>query len=110
MPDSYGYEKGEARAAVLARMQAAMASFMTEKWPARDPSIPVSTPEQALTLASIVEKETALPAERAIVAGVYANRLRKGMKLGADPTTIYPITKGKPLGRRIREVRAARAQ
>ena len=103
MPDSYGYEKGEARAAVLARMQAAMATFMAEKWPARDPSIPVTTPEQALTLASIVEKETAIPAERAKVAGVYGNRLRKGMMLGADPTTIYPITKGKPLGRRIRE-------
>ena len=56
----------------------------------------------AITLASIVEKETGKPSERRMVAGVYSNRLRIGMKLDADPTVIYPITKGKPLGRRIR--------
>jgi UPF0755 protein len=62
----------------------------------------VKTPQEALILASIVEKETGKAAERPTVAGVYANRLRIGMKLDADPTVIYPITKGKPLGRRIR--------
>src|SRR4029078_10381540 len=64
-------------------------------------SCPVSTKEEALTLASIVEKETGKASERRMVAGVYCNRLRIGMKLDADPTVIYPITKGKPLGRKI---------
>jgi UPF0755 protein len=103
LPDSYGYEKGESRAAVLARMQAAMTQFMAAQWPKRDPATPVKTEAEALTLASIVEKETAIASERATVAGVYANRLRQGIMLGADPTVIYPITRGKPLGRRIRQ-------
>jgi len=102
MPDSYAYQKGETRKAVLARMQAAMARFLAEQWPRRSANAVVSTPQQAITLASIVEKETAIPAERPIVAGVYGNRLRAGMMLQADPTIIYPLTKGKPLGRRIR--------
>ena len=108
MPDSYGYQKGESRAAVLKRMQSAMSSFIAEQWPKRSPSSPVRTPNEAITLASIVEKETSIPAERPTVAGVYANRLRQGMMLQADPTIIYPITKGKPLGRRIlrSEIRA----
>ena len=108
MPDSYGYQKGETRAAVLGRMQAAMREFIAEQWPRRSESTPVKTPQEAITLASIVEKETSIPAERPTVAGVYANRLREGMMLQADPTIIYPITKGKPLGRRIRqsEIRA----
>jgi len=101
LPDSYGYEKGETRAVVLARMQGAMKDFMAKNWDDRDPAIPTRTPEQALTLASIVEKETSLASERPTVAGVYGNRLRQGMALQADPTIIYPITRGKPLGRRI---------
>jgi UPF0755 protein len=103
MPDSYAYRKGEARAAVLARMQKAMSDYLARAWDGRDKGILVKTPEQALTLASIVEKETAIAAERPQVAGVYQNRLRTGMMLQADPTIIYPITKGKPLGRRIRK-------
>jgi len=103
MPDSYAYQKGETRAAVLARMQAAMTRFMAEQWPRRSKDTVVRTPQEALTLASIVEKETSIPAERPIVAGVYGNRLRQGIMLQADPTIIYPITKGKPLGRRIRQ-------
>jgi UPF0755 protein len=103
MPDSYAYQKGETRKAVLARMQNAMSKFIAEEWPKRSAATVVSTPAQAITLASIVEKETSVPAERPIVAGVYGNRLRTGMMLQADPTIIYPITKGKPLGRRIRK-------
>lgn len=103
MPDSYAYQKGETRAAVLARMQAAMTRFMAEQWPRRAKEAVVKTPQEALTLASIVEKETSIPAERPVVAGVYGNRLRQGIMLQADPTIIYPITKGKPLGRRIRQ-------
>jgi UPF0755 protein len=101
LPDSYGYQRGEARAAVTKRMQAAMIKALAEMWPKRKPGCPVTTKEQAVILASIVEKETGKPAERRTVAGVYCNRLRIGMKLDADPTVIYPITKGKPLGRRI---------
>ena len=103
LPDSYAFEKNEPRAAVLKRMQDAMTKTMTELWPKRSPNTVVNTPLEALTLASIVEKETALKSELRIVAGVYGNRLRTGMMLQADPTIIYPITKGKPLKRRIRQ-------
>jgi UPF0755 protein len=103
LPDSYSFENGEARSAVLARMQAAMSKTLAELWPKRSANTVVKSPEEAVVLASIVEKETALPAERTTVAAVYSNRIRKGMMLQADPTIIYPITKGKPLGRRIRQ-------
>jgi len=102
LPDSYTYERGEARAAILKRMTAAMDKQLAALWSKRTPTCPVATPQQALTLASIVEKETGKASERRTVAGVYCNRLRIGMRLDADPTVIYPITKGKPLGRRIK--------
>ena len=101
LPDSYAYVRGEPRAAVLARMQKAMADYLAKAWGTRDKGLVVATPREAIILASIVEKETAKPAERTTVAAVYANRLKAGMPLQADPTIIYPITKGKPLGRRI---------
>ena len=101
LPDSYGYQRGEARSAVVARMQKAMEKTIAELWPKRSADCPVSSPEEAIVLASIVEKETGKPSERPTVAGVYCNRLKIGMKLDADPTVIYPVTKGKPLGRRI---------
>jgi UPF0755 protein len=100
LPDSYGYQRGESRAAVVSRMEAAMRKTIAELWPRRSTDCPIAMPEQAIILASIVEKETGKPSERPMVAGVYCNRLRIGMKLDADPTFIYPITKGKPLGRR----------
>lgn len=103
LPDSYAFDKNEPRAAVLKRMQDAMKKTMAELWPKRNPNAVVRTPLEALTLASIVEKETALKSELRIVSGVYSNRLRTGMMLQADPTIIYPITKGKSLGRRIRQ-------
>jgi len=101
LPDSYSFQRGDARAALVKRMQQAMSKTIAQLWPKRSTDCPVQTPEQAIVLASIVEKETAKPAERPMVAGVYCNRLRIGMKLDADPTVIYPVTKGKPLGRRI---------
>jgi UPF0755 protein len=101
LPDSYSYQLGETRAAVLKRMQAAMAKTLSELWPKRSPSTVVKTPREAVILASIVEKETGKASERPMIAGVYSNRVRIGMKLDADPTVIYPITKGRPLGRRI---------
>ena len=103
LPDSYDWQKGEPRAAVLKRMQAAMDKTLAELWAKRSPRTVAKTPQEALILASIVEKETGKPEERRMVAGLYSNRLRKGMLLQADPTIIYPITKGKPLGRRIRQ-------
>lgn len=101
LPDSYAYQKGDSRAAIVARMQKAMRDYLAKAWAARQPGIAVRTPEEAITLASIVEKETGKPSERRTVAAVYGNRLRIGMPLQADPTVIYPITKGRPLGRRI---------
>ena len=102
LPDSYDWQKGESRAAVLKRMTDAMDRELERLWAGRKGSCPVNSTHEALTLASIVEKETGKPSERKMVAGVYCNRLRIGMKLDADPTVIYPITRGKPLGRRIR--------
>lgn len=101
LPDSYSYSRGEPRAAVLKRMTAAMGKELASLWAKRKPSTIARSPAEAVTLASIVEKETGVPAERRMVAGVYSNRLRIGMPLQADPTVIYPVTKGKPLGRRI---------
>lgn len=108
LPDTYAFERGEPRQAVLDRMQAAMDKTLAQLWATRKPTTVVRTPAEAITLASVVEKETGKPSERRMVAGVYSNRLRIGMKLDADPTVIYPVTKGKPLGRRIRrsELRA----
>ncbi len=103
LPDSYAFEKGEPRAAVMKRMQDAMTATLAELWEKRSADTVVKTPQEAISLAAIVEKETQVPAERPTVAGVYSNRLRKNMMLQADPTIIYPITKGKPLGRRIRQ-------
>lgn len=108
LPATWDYRPGETRAALLARMQKGMAATLAELWAKRSPNAAVATPEEAVILASIVEKETAVPAERRRVAGLYSNRLKAGMKLEADPTVIYPITQGRPLGRRIRasELRA----
>ena len=103
LPDTYEIDRGESRQAVLLRMQAAMQRTLAELWAKRSPNTVVTTPEAALALAAIVEKETGKPSERRIVAGLYSNRIRQGIMLQADPTIIYPITKGKPLGRRIRQ-------
>jgi len=103
LPESYDFERGESRQAVMLRMQAAMRRTVSELWAKRGPDTVARTPEEAVVLASIVEKETGKPSERTTVAGLYSNRLRQGIMLQADPTIIYPITKGKPLGRRIRQ-------
>ena len=101
LPDNYAYTRGESRAAVLGRMQKAMQTAIANAWKARKPTTAAKTPAQAINLAAIVEKETGVPSERRMVAAVYTNRIRLGMPLQADPTLIYPVTKGKPLGRRI---------
>jgi len=102
LPDSYGYQRGESRAAVVKRMTDAMTKELDVLWAKRKPASVVNSKIEAVNLAAIVEKETGKASERRMVAGVYSNRLRIGMKLDADPTVIYPITRGKPLGRRIK--------
>ncbi len=103
LPDTYAFERGQSRKSIVEQMQAAMDKALAEEWANRTPRIAVDTMRDALILAAIVEKETGKPEERRMVAGLYSNRVRTGMMLQADPTIIYPITKGKPLGRRIRQ-------
>ena len=103
LPDTYAFERGQARSELVEQMQSAMDLYLAEQWAERGDNIAVSTLREALVLASIVEKETGTPEERGTIAGLYSNRLRTGMMLQADPTIIYPITQGKPLGRRIRQ-------
>ena len=101
LPDSYSYQRGDTRQSVVDHMQREMADYLAKAWAKRKPGLVVKTPQDAVILASIVEKETGKPSERRTVAAVYSNRLKKGMMLQADPTIIYPVTFGKPLGRRI---------
>lgn len=103
-PDTYFYQRGERREAVLARMRDAQSKALDELWASRVEGLPLSTKEEALVLASIVEKETGVAAERRLVAGVFINRLRRGMRLQSDPTVIYGVTGGiGELGRGIRK-------
>ena len=102
LPETYHYERGDQRNELVERMQEAMRDTLSELWDLRDQSIPLKTPEEALILASIVEKETGVPDERPIVASVFINRLRAGMRLQSDPTVVYGITSGAaPLGRAL---------
>jgi UPF0755 protein len=99
LPDGYQYQRGEDRGEVLARMMKARDGLLAQLWSGRASDVPLKTPEEAVTLASIVEKETGVAAERPRVAAVFENRLRLGMKLESDPTIIYGISRGRPLGR-----------
>lgn len=102
LPETYHFSYGDRRNEVVVRMTQAMRATLEELWPRRSTGLPFDTVEQALTLASIVEKETGRADERARVAGVFVNRLRKSMRLQSDPTVIYGITKGSaPLGRSL---------
>jgi UPF0755 protein len=109
LPETYLFTRGTTRADMIQRMQEAEKKFLDAQWKAKSSGLPLETPEQAVILASIVEKETALPQERRHIAAVFINRLRAGMKLQSDPTIIYGITKGYPLGRGIRESEIADA-
>ena len=102
LPQTYAFERGEERAAVLQRMMDARDKLLADLWPKRKAGLPIRTPEEAIILASIVEKETGQTSERPRVAAVFVNRLNKGMRLESDPTIIYGLTKGRPLGRGIR--------
>ena len=109
-PDSYEVVTGDSRAALIGRMQSAQEAILANAWANRDAELPLESPEEALVLASVIEKETGIPEERRQVASVFVNRLDRGMRLQTDPTVIYGITNGEGvLGRGLRqsELRAA---
>lgn len=95
LPETYFYSRDDTRDGLLMRMKEAMDKTVDEAWRKRAAGLPLANKREALILASIVEKETAVQAERAKVAGVFTNRLRRRMKLESDPTTIYGLTNGK---------------
>ncbi|MGG5811981.1 endolytic transglycosylase MltG [Falsiroseomonas sp. CW058] len=99
LPETYAYQWGDTRAAVVRRATAAMEAALAEIWAARAPNLPIQTPREALILASIVERETGKAEERALVAGVFVNRLRRGMMLQSDPTAAYAAADGGVLER-----------
>ncbi|SLN54626.1 endolytic transglycosylase MltG [Roseisalinus antarcticus] len=94
-PDSYAFRPGDTVADVLGEMRSRQESVLAEEWAARAEGLPYETPYEALVMASIVEKETALPEERGQVASVFINRLEQGMRLQTDPTVIYGVTEGR---------------
>jgi UPF0755 protein len=94
LPQTYAYEWGMTRASVLARAQLAFRQALAHAWAERATDLPVLTPQEAVVLASIVERETAVARERALVARVFYNRLRLGMRLQSDPTVIYGLSGG----------------
>ena len=101
-PDTYAVQRGDTRAEVLVRMAALQQRRIGEAWTARAEGLPFDTPEQMVTLASIIEKETGVAAERPLVSAVFHNRLKRGMRLQSDPTIIYGVTEGRgPLGRAL---------
>ncbi len=103
LPETYKFPRGTSREQVIARMQQAQKRVLAEIWERRSPDLPLKTPEQLLTLASIIEKETGKADERSRVAAVFVNRLRQKIKLQSDPTIIYGLVGGKgTLGRPIK--------
>jgi len=108
LPETYQVVRGETRAHVLARMRAARDALLSNLWAGRGAGLPYRSPEEAVILASVVEKETALTSERPHVAAVFINRLGKGMSLASDPTVVYGLTGGAPLGHGLRVSELAR--
>ncbi|WP_411817874.1 endolytic transglycosylase MltG [Hyphococcus sp. DH-69] len=102
LPETFAFTRGETRDAIIKRMMDDQVALLEELWPNRAMELPFANPQEAIILASIVEKETGLPEERPQIASVFVNRLKRGMRLESDPTIIYGLTKGEPLGRGIR--------
>ena len=99
LPETYQYRYGDTVREMIKRMSRAMDDEVAKLWKGRAPGLPFHSPDEAVTLASLVEKETAVPAERSHIAGVFINRLKHGMRLQSDPTVVYAIDPDGPLGR-----------
>lgn len=97
LPETYMHPRGMSRAALVSKMKSAQTQLLDELWDARKSGLPITSKEEALILASVVEKETGIGAERDMVAGVFTNRLRLGMRLQSDPTIIYGVSQGEIL-------------
>ncbi|MGB3626763.1 MAG: endolytic transglycosylase MltG [Henriciella sp.] len=101
LPDTYIFASDTSRTSIIERMETAQDDLIEELWPERQDGIPVSTPEEAIILASVVEKETGNAEERPLVAGLFTTRLKRGMRLESDPTVIYGVSRGEPLYRTL---------
>ena len=100
LPETYSYSRGDSKDSIIRQAKDAMNKALDKAWENKDEHLPIKNKKQLLILASIIEKETGVAEERGLVASVFVNRLRKGMKLQTDPTVIYALTKGKKeLGR-----------
>ncbi len=102
LPETYKFSRGQTRDGMIEQMMEAQRAVLDALWDDRATELPISTREEAIILASIIEKETAIASERDLIAGVFINRLRRGMRLETDPTVIYGLTGGEPLGRGLR--------
>ncbi|HEY2884922.1 MAG TPA: endolytic transglycosylase MltG [Rhizomicrobium sp.] len=109
LPQTYLFTRDTTRTEIISRMQNAQRELIAKLWANRAADLPFKSPEEAVTLASIVEKETSIPEERRHIAAVFVSRLRLGMKLQSDPTVIYAISRGYPLGRGIRQSELVKA-
>ncbi|WP_375595025.1 endolytic transglycosylase MltG [Algihabitans albus] len=102
LPETYHYAWGDSRADLVARMRASLQAALDELWIGRAEGLPLETPQQAVVLASIIEKETGVDGERALVSSVFINRLNRGMRLQSDPTVVFALTEGAgPLDRTL---------
>lgn len=97
LPDTYVFGTGTTRVQFIERMEQAQDDLLAELWPQRQDGLPINTPYEAVTLASIVEKETGVDGERGKIAGLFVGRMKKGMRLESDPTIIYGVSRGEPL-------------
>src|SRR5262249_42090153 len=110
LPETYNYSWGDSRTGMVQRLRRAMTDALTEAWAKRAPDLVLAGPREAPILASVVEKETGVDSERAKVAAVFLNRIKRGMRLQSDPTVIYGLTEGeRPLGRELMRADLERA-